>query len=495
MKKLMILLLFVLSFSVIKLNDVKAELGNEFYLIDVDTPRFLYLNDSTGSPIPLIATFEFYDTPAYDTYNLRLEQTDYYGNYVKLLSARDYTPVTIGLNQDILFEDYFTKVSFGSSNIAFWRIVYDDVVVHSGAVMKRPEFENVDSNRIELGDYVYNDLSNPDINNHIQYTVKEDGYFIVHFRFDEDWASTPAYDLDIVIHDLGSGTLVDAFTPSDIIGSTLFDNLTGGTYSTDGRNSFVIIPINGSIPPFANISSPTAVASYLTVLDLDVGTYQVSLRNDSGNWVDSTAAPLIVSSDGNEIFDITMSSDYYEAGDELITTFYKSDAVFNDSWSTFTAFDDDSGSFSISDIDSFVATRSIYYDMDATLEDGDTGGVEWNLQITSIAYGVGVDTTYYKIHLEDEYSILAQPNFEGRINNLMAAFNWDNEEGFMLVSFLLFFVINILLALAKPPLSAFVIIDTLLLIFLVFLGFVSIWFSVMLGLILIVGLLRIMRSE
>lgn len=494
MKKLFLLLVVIPLLFVLGSNvNINAESGAEFYAHEVYTPRFTYIEDEDGLPLYITVNFSFYDTPLYDTYNIRYEQVDYNGNYMRLLSANDYEPEVLGLYYEIQFNDNFTKIRFpDGENIAFYRIVYNELVIYSGAVMKRPIYESMESNTIEMMDYVYNSGGLPVVTDHEQYTINENDYFIIHHRFDEDYATDPSYDLDIVIHDLSSGVLSGVISTSSILGTQLFN----GDLVDDGinvRNSFILVTTNGEIPPFAICDFDLLNDSYGAIVNLGVGTYQVSLKNNSGNWVYSPKTPLNIANEDNTIFDINMSSNYYEVADQLRVTFFRDNANSNNAYDTTIADDSMVGSFGISAIDEFTTTKTINYDMSDIAEDGDLGTVTWTL-VTSGVFGAP-NTTYYKITVIDHYDVIDNPSVEGRIFNLLGSFNLNNEIGYMLIVFGVFLLLNIGLALIRSPLSAYVITDVLLLVFFIFLGFVPVWFSVMLGMLILVGLLVIMRSD
>jgi len=481
-------LLVALGFNV----NVKAVAGAEFYAHEVYTPRFTYLEDEDGLPLNVMVNFSFYDEPVYDTYNVRFEQIDYDGNYIRLLSSRDYEPAVLGLYYEVQFIDDFTRIRFpDDENIAFYHIVYNELVIYSGAVMKRPNFEDVDGNSIELGDYVYNSDALPDVTEHDQYTINEDDYFIVHYRFDEDYATDPSYDLDIVIHDLSSGILSDSITTTEILTTQLFNE--DLVDAENVRNSFLLITTDGELPPFAVCDFELLNTSYGAISSLGVGTYQISLKNSSGTWIASPKTPLNIANENNKVFDLTMSSDYYEVGDDLRITFFRDNANSSSAYSTTLADDAMVGTFGVSDIDDFTTTKTLNYDMSAIAEDGDLVNVTWTLVSASV-FGTP-NTTYYKITVSDTYDVVDSPNVESKIFNLLASFNLNNEIGFMLVLFIVFLIVNISLGLLRAPLSIFVISDVLILIFFIFLGFAPVWFSVMLGMLILVGLLVVMRRD
>lgn len=479
MKKLIISLLFILTF--ISIKGVGAiGLATPFTDYFTYSPRFQYTTDTNDDLLFLAMTFEQnYDTED-QSYKIDIQQLNSFGNVVNTLKTNYVDPAdpnSTGLYSATMVYDWSDKTvvdALNNNEVVFYRIIYNDsIVLYTGGAMLRPEFIEYESNKVEFGDYIYNTGSLVRSYDQTQFTynLESDILMSFHYRYNEDILDIGT-DLSILIRDLSTMTGEFFISGEEIL------LLQGGT-DIDYRNSFIPIFLSDQIPSFLE-NDVNGLSDYNSILyyDLEVGSYLVYLdRYIEGTSYDdiiidseSSAILNIANSDSSFILEVIYDNITINKKQQII--FFKDNENSDSVYSTVESYDN----ALMESWNSYLNSQFLFkigYSPLSTLDTGDYINVIWELEPTTLPFDL-IESDY-TISNNSLYYITDSVGTTESITTSMDWFGWNNEIGLLFVSVAILAISNIIMTFLKVEISVIIVVNGSILALLSFIGFLPVW--------------------
>lgn len=508
MKKILItVLLFIglLTFN----NPVKAVESNPLFLLDTEINRFSYLNDYDDNAIELDLTFMFYDDPELTSYFITIEQVNYEGTYLRFLYQKDiYNYIYDDLPNENLFDlNYDFNNIVLIDNIAFYQIRYGDIIIWTGAVMQRPDLYPIDTNSIEVGDYVYNDTTDytyPNERSPMTYNLNEN-YMILHYRFDDVYV---AYDsFYIKFHDLNNLVVANSIDFRYILECQMYYDSDSLDYEIT-RNQFVILPLDNIHPPFLMTDDDDINNTYDNVITyFGEGVYSAVLTDDGDNLISSSYLPLAVVEGYVDCFDLsTYNGNSFNVDDSITVTFIKNSSIIASAYETSYIYDNSFDNISydgtdvttpdnlnIETVDAEDRDVSITYQISEDAVAGQIVTISWKLVAKQLPYS-GMSIGNYSIYVTESYSIEEPENFDASVDNLLDDYSLNYDVGYVIILIVLIVLIDLLIGYFTTSLSIFAFVDLMIIVLFILIGWINLWISVTLGLVCIIGLIYSFKS-
>lgn len=474
MKKILLVLLFTVT--IFSFTGVKGEsYGTPFSEFYATSPRFSYITTSTGISQYFSMVFEQEEDTDDTTYKIDIEQLDSNGNVINILHT-DYIdpedPFTTGTYSDSIF--YALPLLTRSvtdildeNEIVFYRILYNSIVLYTGGVMIRPEFSEIESSRIEFGDYVYNSGGTVDSEDQTQFTYNINNQNVIpfHYRFNSD-IEAQGVDNYIMIRDLSTMTTEFSLDSSDIL------TLQGGS-DIDYRNSFIPIFISDSYPDFLRPDIFDRDYNNILSYDLGLGSYLVYLEGATFNYItDSEATALLNVSNLDKTFNLVVNYSTLDLLKKQKVTFLKDNEESDSVYTTITARDQSVLDDWSTDVDS-VFNFNLAYSVLQTLETGTNVEVLWELEPTILPFSI--TTSNYIISDIGDYTIAGQTDIGTSITSSIDWFGWNNELGLVFVSVAIIIIASLIMSALKVEFMVTLLVDGALLGMLSFIGFLPLW--------------------
>lgn len=489
MKKFLgFLIVFILIFTSNSLIEAEAEATAPFYVLNSSTNRFSYVNNNSGVGYNKLGlTFQFYETPTDDSYTITVEQVDYEGNVLRFLYQKD-------ISGDIQIDDTFTLLYNFSNviyedNIAFYRVRYGNAGLWSGVIMQTPYnyFDDLDTNNVQVGDYVYNTAGIPDEDNPDQFTyeLNNDKYFILHYNFEPD-TDIQGNEVYIKFHNLNSLVINHTISNLQMIYAQ-YVNFGGDTQKE--RNGFVLLPLDGTVPPFLDINSGVINESYTPLLaSFQEGAYSISLTASNDVFIKNSYANMLVVDEGR-VFDLILPTYSYGLGDMIQLVFNKNNSDISEAYTSILARDYslDEG-FNLTNIDSESRSLSINYQISDTALEGDIYTIKWTLMPINAPYPA-MNYDYANISVYETYEIAEGTSFDNSINKILDFIGLGGYKGYSLIMFTVMLLMTILLHKLDGGISAIALVNGLILAIFIFMGWIALWVSILIGLIVLLGII------
>jgi len=394
-----------------------------------------------------------------------------------------YTKETSDTYISNLYYDWRT-IQWDLNDIIFYRIMYNELILFTGAVMKSPVGNlPYDTYGLEVGEFLVEPSGVPDFTKQDDFTydLTDDNYLILHYRIPQALITAIQYRV-IRITDINSNTTEDAFITDDIL------SLQGGS-SENFANSFIIIPIDDVIgggllcsydvfnDRFDGIKHDYAVGSYLFALED---------QTDSNALLYASSVIVNMTEGSDDPFEIGIFKKYVSNEETQRVLFYKNDYTIVSAYSTSLAEDELLGVDYSSNIDGVDTTYSISYYLDETAVEGLNVNVVWYVEPSFLPYSL--DVTDYTIELTDSYEATGDIDIEGRINNFLVYNAFDTPLGGVIFAVLFLLFINVLLLIFAKSSIIYIVINISVILGLTMLIDIPMWIIIALGFILLIGL-------
>lgn len=546
MRKILLVLCLAFLFITVKFQEVDAGIVR-YDIYSVTLPRFAYVNyyDIGSDEVRVNDSIHFHikdiNHESLDVEmvgNAVMYQVFYNGEYYQYLDSQEFTlePDTLGAYVDLNFSD----IKFDYYGLAYYSIEIDGTSYYSGVLSNNnPDLTN------------YYDM---EIMSEFEVSRDNTPFQLIHYRFPEDildvgnnvnirnfniysglidWsitstsittaqiadsveveefftASSPTPSSEIFSLDYEIVSVEDVLVNDVSLDSSHYvvgvDSITIlGGYCGAGddieviyyheneqiKNGFIMITLDGSIPPFLDVDYTDLGDTYSNLLnETDYGCYLLSIANTSGTYLAYDNQVWTYTSQNKDLFELIINPNQLMLTDDVYVNFRMNDDNAKSVYSTIYINDDYYTDWTPSDIPHNSITVS--YPVSSSLEVGDFSIVDWWVYPDDVAI-IGATPSNYKIELSSRYDIVENGDSLAPIGNLFSFIGIDVDLLGIFVSMLFFIGTNIIMAFVKNGMLT-LISNAMVLIILVMLGFSPIWLTLGVGLILVLGLLLMLAS-
>lgn len=463
-------------------------------LVNPNINRFTYDKDQNGNNIILDLTFRFYNVPTENSYLITIEQVDSGGNFLRFVYQKD-------IYSDIYDTDKF-DLTYNMANIvyyddiAFYRVRHGDDIIYSGTMAKSPNYYNpsYSSDNLYLDGYVYDLYSSPSLTDHNQsdFTYSySDNFMILHYRLSNTIAPTSYGDLFIKFHNLNNLVVSKSLDYRYIIDAQL--NTMSSTLNDEHTNNqYIIIPFRDEVPEFLITDDDTINGYYDNIVSkLDQGIYSISVTDDLDNFKFNALRPIAILEESNTVpFLIDAYLPEYSINETVTINFIKNSSEIANSYQTYSAYESSNilTTFDANVIDEKDRTVSISYNVDEdNVELGQNIKLQWFLEPKQVPYPVVMDLTFFNFVVSGSYDITDEGQVDDSINSILDVFNLNDTAGYILIMVLTFIIVNVIGVKSTDNAFILIIINLFVLSLFILIGWIPLWVSVLLGVVLLIG--------
>lgn len=392
----------------------------------------------------------------------------------------------------------WSTVLWSLDNLVYYRLLFRDDIIHSGAVMRVRPPQNIENpttlESVEIGEF-YMEGSIPDLTDQFGFTYSKqiDSFMIIFYELKTGTIyGDLGTDFNYVFTDISNNTLEYTFDVTDLLRFQLSSYDVAIDIPEVLRVGFIILDINGELN-FTNTDS-SLINSYLLYNDFDVGSYLLSAYDYDLSALRDVSEVIINITDNNE-YPFILDNIYNNVviGGNQVLQFKKTDTTISDNYTTTTALDP-SINFEYADyINSINTTYGITY---KTIDELLTITPYWKVAPNNLPYSL--DVADYTITVTTSYSTVDTLNTEEQINNLILTSPFNSDLGRIFLALFIFLVVNVMLSMFKYANSniSYIVVNISLIFLFTYLDFIAIWVSLGIGSLLALMMLLIFnRSE
>lgn len=421
------------------------------------------------------------DLVIFDTYISGLNDVDVYYCYE---NSDDYSA-------NITYD--WSDLDFTLSNIAFYRLKYNNIIIWTGAVMRTPRASMITETinyGLEIGDFLVESDGTPSFSdqNDFTYNLIEDDYLILHYNAPE--LNPQLTDNDVIrFIDIESNTIEESFTLEDVF------SFQGGNLG-DFKDSFVPLTIDGIMIPalltdFDHINDAYLYTEFTAGSYLPVMVY----APNSFSLTDYASTVINITDTLSFPFELNLLKKTITLNDIQRLTFRVNHVDISKAYETTEARDNGNITNYIDLLNLTPISFSVGYKPADTLVNGDEVGVHWKLKPKFLPYSI--DTSEFAIELTDSYIIDDEVlDVKGNINNLFVYYGNGDETGKALISIFIVLLANMALALwlKARAFIIYAIVNSALILLASVLGFVPIWFLIGIGILIMISVIIAVNS-
>ena len=389
-------------------------------------------------------------------------------------------------------------VLWSDDEIIYYRLMYKEIILISGAVLlnRPPEDINNPNNveSVEVGNFYLNG-NEPDFTDQTGFTYSKitDDYLIMFYELVEGETYSPINtEFNYVFTDISNNTVEYTFNSSDLI---YFQAMTYDlAYDIPEllRVGFIMINLNGE-EGFLKVDLPL-INDRLLTNDFDVGSYILSAYDyDLTTLKDVSEVVINITDSQLNPFELDVVYDDVILGGNQVIQFKKNDIIINGNYNTTSSGDPSIGYDYSEYINNTSTTYGITYE---TIEEILTIFPYWTVEPNNLPYSL--DTGDYAITFNTSYNVVDNLNTEGQINNLLINSSFNSDLGRIFISLVIFLILNISIssiAFMRSPIS-YIVVNASLIFMFSYLGFIPIWVSLGIGVLLSLMMLLIFnRTE
>ena len=426
---------------------------------------------------------DYYFTSESEEYLYILDTAYVVDDEVKVYYAHELENTYVSqLQYDWSDINWFYKVLLDYEDIIFYRVVYNELVLITGAVMQTPERElTYDVANVEFGTFLVWDDGEHDPYEFDDYTsyLNKDDYWILHYRIPQTVIDASEY-ININITDINTATSEDTFTTNNITSLQ-------GCNTEDCLNSFILIPLDQEISRGLQTSDDV----FNDVFDpffyeYEEGSFFIAMTDpfDAGAYLSSATVVWNIMTTSYKPFELGLYKSELSLGDKQRVVFYKNSTLISSSYTTIEAYDYDidfnfADTLNLTDLD-----YSITYEHDVDMEEEEVGFFYWELEPIYVPYSL--TESDYPIKMLEYYTITEPLTIDGHLENWLIYYAFDTVVGGAIFSAFVLLFVNLLLLMVTREMFVYAFVNIVVVLFLSFTGLIPLWLIIgmfMLGII------------